>query len=150
MNNENENENKCWSILDCADEFWNKYKHHSGKISIGISILGAVSSILVGKYIIAGSVALAITNASIFMSGIAYEKLNIEHTKVESENKSLQNEKNNLVKRLTQFHFPQSTNTETPNNSNSNVSTNTHYEEIKEFNLNRNIIINTAPNAFDA
>lgn len=152
MNNENEDNINC-SLLDYADEFWLKYKHHSGKVSIALSILGGVSAILVGKYIIVGSIAIAITNASVFMSGIAYEKLNTENTKMTNENKSLQNEKNDLVRRLTHFHFPHDASNITPSNgtpNNSNASTSTNYEEVKEFKLNRNIIIDTSPDAFKA
>lgn len=143
-NKENTDDEKSYfGILNKADEIWNAYKHHSGKVSIGLSILGGVSSILVGNLIIAGSVCLAITNTAIFFSGIAYEKLNVDYKIVSSENKSLINEKNDLVRRLTNYHFPTS---EAPN---SNVSTNTHYEEVKEFNLNRDIIIlNSEPTNF--
>jgi len=149
MSSENtENTNITCGIFDFADTIWAKYKHHSGKVSIGLSVLGFATSILIGKYVIIGSVGLAITNTAIFFSGIAYEKLNVENTKISSENESLQNDKKELAKRLTMFHFPN----ESPQKDDitiSNVSTNTHYEEVKQFNLNSNIItFNSEPTAF--
>lgn len=90
IENENHNdESCCCSILNCADSFWEKYKHHSGKVAIGLSVLGATCSVLVGIHVVASSVALAITNGAIFFSGICYEKLKSANVALESDNQSL-------------------------------------------------------------
>jgi len=123
-----EEENKTKNCLNLFDGFWQEYKHHSGKVAIGLSILGGVSAILVGKFIIVGSVAIAVTNASVFFTSIAYEKLNGEYKKLDCDNKSLQNEKNIMIKKLTDNHY-----------IHSEISTQTNYEECLDVNKLLNI-----------
>lgn len=89
--------NCCFSLLDSFDGFWAEYKHHSGKVSIILSSIGAISSILVGQHILIGSIALTITNTAIFFSGIAYEKLKAENHKLNSDVES----QKQILRRLT-------------------------------------------------
>ena len=127
-NNENEDEEqqKFCCCLDYMDNMWQEYKDHSGKVSLFLSIGGAISSILVGKLILAGSIALSITNAATFFSGIAYEKLKAENNNLHEDNKnlndcnkSLMSEKKDIMRRFTAFKEIKTPNDslETPNNS---------------------------------
>jgi len=87
-------------VLDKFDNFWDKYKIHSGKISITISVIGGIGAILSGSHIVAGSVIIGITNLAIFFSGLAFEKLTNEFQNLEESNISLKNEKNNMISQL--------------------------------------------------
>ncbi|RTL06733.1 hypothetical protein EKK58_04320 [Candidatus Dependentiae bacterium] len=123
-NTSTEDENYCvCNCLDFTDDFWKKYKHHSGKVSIGISILGGVGAVLSGVSIVASSIVIGVTNVAIFFSGLAYEKLNNQAKQIIDENISLQNDKNELVKRLTVYNFPQSITSQS--NTPQNISTST-------------------------
>lgn len=118
----------CVSIVKYLEDKWDEYKHHSGKVSIALSIAGAVSAILAGKLIIAGAIALTITNTAIFFSGIAYEKLTNENKNLKTDNESLQNEN----RRMTSFKFPPDQPNGTPRTI-SQSSTQTMYEEVVPF-----------------
>lgn len=94
----NTNDKKsCCAVLDYLDDFWLSYKHHSGKISLGLSILAAGSSILVSQHILLGSVALGLTNSAVFFSSIAYEKLNAENQTLHSECESVKQQNRRLT-----------------------------------------------------
>lgn len=126
----------CCDLLDDANLFWNRYKHHSGKVAIGLSILGAVSAILVGTSAIAGSVALAITNSAIFFSGICYEKLKSINAALENDNHSLRKQT-----QLLNFKFGTSNQDSTESHRMQDVetpksTTSTQYEPVKPFKAN--------------
>ncbi len=124
-------------ILDKFDDFLYEYQKHSGKISIILSIMGGVSAILAGKLIIAGSIAVGITNASLFFSGLMIEKIVNKKQIIESENKSLKNE---IVKRQTlinNFKFPTKTPTETDYNISPSSVASTKYEEVIKIEFNK-------------
>lgn len=114
------------------DNIIEQYEKHSGKIAIGLSILGTISSILVGKAIIAGSIAMAITNGAIFFSGLMTEKIVGKKREIEKDNVSLKNEMDKRMTLIDNFKFPQTTPTElnSQNAPDSNISTETYYEPI--------------------
>lgn len=115
--------------LTCCESymiFWKKYRLHIiSKGTILVSILSSTFSILdvyFPEYVIAKYICLGLLNLGIVMSGYAFGQIEVQADLLDIENKSLQKEKNELVKRLTYFHFPVSTektdksqvNTETP------------------------------------
>ncbi len=122
-------------ITTCCDKLNNileKYQKHSGKISIGLSIVGGVSAILVGKFIIVGSIAIAITNASLFFSGLMTEQIVNKKNIVENENKSLKDEMTRKMTLIDNFKFPQ-----TPATPVSAMSEETQYEPVFEIKINK-------------
>jgi len=120
------------NIIEKFDEFLDEYQKHSGKISIGLSILGGISAILVGKFIIVGSIAIGITNASLFFSGLMIEKIVNKKNIIANENKTLKNELSRRITLMDNFKFPKTPSEITNITPKSNVSTNTHYEEVIE------------------
>ena len=106
---EENNETDCCGV---AEGFWNKYKRHSGKISITISILGGAGSVALGLGVAIGSVVLAITNIGVFFSGVAYEILKARETQLVKDNVSLNEEKKIYIRRLTNYNFPEEENDE--------------------------------------
>lgn len=94
-------------MLAKLDEFWDEYKVHSGKVSLGISIVGGIGAILAGNSIIAGSIVIGVTNVAIFFSSIAYEKLVNDLNNTKKDNESLKNEKNEMIRRFTEYQFPE-------------------------------------------
>lgn len=110
MENKDETENCCCSCLNFSDDFWNKYKKHTGKVSIGISVLGGIGAILAGKLVIAGSIVVGVTNVAIFLSGLALEKFKADNNLLEKDNDSLKNEKTDMIRRLTNYQFPRENN----------------------------------------
>ena len=131
---ETENKEKEKTYMEMFDEFLEDYQKHSGKVSIGLSVLGGVSAILAGKLIIAGSIAVGITNASLFFSGLMIEKIVNKKNIIENENKSLKNEMQKRMTLINNFQFPQDSQTNispiSPTTPVSTASTNTHYEEV--------------------
>lgn len=126
--------------MTCCDKFNNildKYQRHSGKISICLSIIGGVSAILVGKFIIAGSIAIAITNASLFFSGLMTEQIVNKKNIVENENKSLKDEMTRKMTLIDNFKFPQTPQTPRSNTPISAISEETQYEPIYEIKINK-------------
>jgi len=93
------------NICNCFDNFLDKYQIHSGKISIFLSVLGAVSAILVSESILAGSIAIGITNASLFFSGIVQEKIINKKRIIENENLSLKQEVSRRKTFIENFKF---------------------------------------------
>jgi hypothetical protein len=135
----NNDDNICCFYFNKIDEIWeeNKYKI-SGKFAIGLSVLTGIASILSIKFIIPVGIILGITNVGVFFAGLSLEKFKNEHIALKETNESLQNEKNDIVRRYTNFQFPIGENTsQTP--CTSIASTNTHYEEPISFSqlLNR-------------
>jgi hypothetical protein len=117
----------CSSVLDWSDDFWQDYKKHSGKFAIALSVLGGISSILIGIKLIPASIALAITNSATFFSGVCYEKLKSENKLLETDNQSLRRQ----TTFVNNFKFPaseSSTILETPKST-----TSTQYETVKPF-----------------
>jgi hypothetical protein len=135
----NKNESCLCEALDWGESFWNKYRHHSAKISIGLSILGGVSAILVGKFIIGGAICLAITNSAIFISGLALEKANNDVTNLETHNETLKKDNTELneFRRTTManYNFPiSSAASPTPRvKSENSTQTNKSMEEVVNF-----------------
>jgi hypothetical protein len=124
------NEKNCCNYIDDLDDFLDSYQKHSGKISIVLSIMGGISAILAGKLIIAGSIAVGITNASLFFSGLMIEKIVNKKHIIESENKSLKNE---IIKRQTlinNYQFPVQTPTPTDYNISPSSKASTQYEKV--------------------
>lgn len=135
QNNE-EYECCCCDVLRLGDRLWKEYKHHSGKVAIGLSILGGASSIIVGFNAVAGSVALAITNSAVFFSGVCYEKLKSQNAALENDNQSLRRQTTLLNFRMqTATPSQQSNELQTPESVDG-----TQYESVQPF---RN-----APNIF--
>jgi hypothetical protein len=112
--------------LDAGDAFWERYKRHSGKVSIVLSILGVVAASLSSQIPLAGTIATSITNLAIFFSGIAYEKLSGESKVLESDLLSLKNENQNLKERTEEQRTVISMITP-------KEETSSRYEEIKPF-----------------
>jgi len=110
-------------LLDTFDQFWDKYKHHSGKVSIVLSICGVVAAALSSHVVVAGAVATSITNTAIFFSGIAYEKLSSESRALESDLATLRNE-NQRQQSVIATLSPRAT-----------ESTASHYEDVRPFRL---------------
>ena len=104
---------------DVVDNFWEEYKKHSGKVSIFLSVLGGVGAILAGKLILASSIVLGVTNVAIFFSAVCYEKLQGDMKLLKKDNSSLKDEKNEMVRKLTFYKFP-----DTPHS--------TEYERLKD------------------
>ena len=94
------------SILDSIDNFWNDYKKHTGKLSIAVSALGFTGAVLLGHNLIAGSIIIGVTNISVFLSGLAFEKIANDNELLTKDNNSLKNEKEEMVRRYTLFQFP--------------------------------------------
>ena len=95
-----------------CSNFWEEYKFHIiSKGSIAVSILSSTFTFLdvyfphlsLAKYI-----SLAFLNVGIIMSGYAYGKIELKAELLDSENKSLQNDKKEMMKRLTTYQFPTS------------------------------------------
>lgn len=128
---ENDNNSCCSFFLNKLDQLWAEYKHHSGKVSIGLSVLGGLSSILVGKYIIIGSVAIAITNSAVFMSGIAYEKLKSENKQLNSDCESHKE----MLRRFTLFQPNNKNNTDTETNRSIETIEPINFEQIHKNNM---------------
>jgi len=122
------------SCCDKLNNFLDKYQKHSGKISIGLSIIGGVSAILVGKFIIVGSIAIAVTNASLFFSCLMTEQIVNKKNIVENENKSLKDEMTRKMTLIDNFKFPQTPSNITPQ---STISEETQYEPIYEIKINQ-------------
>ena len=128
--------NCCCGLLDCVDSFWDKYRHHSGKISVGISVLGAVSAILAGQHIILGSIMVGITNISVFFSGLAYEKLNSQAKKLNEDCES----QKQMIRKLTMAPNFES---ETPQSRESTMTVEpVNFELIHKNNIVQNSIKN--------
>lgn len=110
MSNEN-NENKI-CCEDCVD-FWSKYKYHIiAKGSIGIAILSSTFTVLDAyfpHYALAKYISLGALNLGIVLSGYAFGQIEVKADLLDIENKSLQNDKGELIKRLTVYNFPTST-----------------------------------------
>ena len=81
-----------------------------------MSLLAGSASIIAGSHalIIPVSILLSLTNIGVFFSGIVMEKFKNENKKLYDDNKSLSNEKNEMIRRMTNFEFPQNSNTLTP------------------------------------
>ena len=101
--------------IDCFDKilnYWDEQKFkYASKLSIILSILGAVGSVLIGlNMFVPASVVMGVCNLGIFAQGLIAEKLKNHNEKIIDENKSLQNEKNEMVRRFTQiqYQFPTS------------------------------------------
>lgn len=122
------------TYCDGLNDILDKYQKHSGKISICLSIIGGVSAILVGKFIIAGSIAIAITNASLFFSGLMTEQIVNKKNIVENENKSLKNEMTRKMTLMDNFKFSQTPSNITPPSA---ISEETQYEPIYEIQINK-------------
>lgn len=134
--NAQENKNDCYcccGLLDFADTFWQKYRYHSGKISIGISVLGSVSAILTGQHLITGSIMVGITNVSVFFSGLAYEKLNNQAKKLNDDCES----QRQMIRKLTMAPRFES---ETPQSRESNVTV----EPINFELMHKNNVVNNS------
>jgi len=99
----------CIPCLDCLDDFWEEHKYKiSGKIALGLGILSSASSVMVSfpSLLVPASVALTLTNTGVFFAGIVMEKYKNENKKLYNDNKSLSNEKNEMIRRMTNFNFP--------------------------------------------
>lgn len=122
--------------ITCCDKinnFLDDYQKHSGKIAIALSVIGGVSAILVGKFIIVGSIAIAITNASLFFSGLMTEQIVNKKTIVENENKTLKDEMTRKMTLIDNFRFPQTPSCITPPSA---LSEETIYEPVFEIKIN--------------
>lgn len=126
MNNDIDNQSDCFDNLEL---FLSK---HVGKMAIVLSIIGGISSALIGmKIIVAGSVVMGVCNASIAVGGIAYERLQNIKNNLIMENKNLFNEKIELNRKLTEYKFPTSSNNNDTPQSYVDESSNTEpYEEV--------------------
>ena len=122
--------------ITCCDKinnFLDDYQKHSGKIAIALSVIGGVSAILVGKFIIVGSIAIAITNASLFFSGLMTEQIVNKKTIVENENKTLKDEMTRKMTLIDNFRFPHPPSCITPPSA---LSEETIYEPVFEIKIN--------------
>ena len=95
----------CIGCLDRIEDYWTDKKFRfSSRLSIVLGVLGAGGSALVGiKLFIPASIVLGLCNLGIFAQGIIAEKLSNHNEKITEENKSLQNEKLEIVRRYTSF-----------------------------------------------
>ena len=102
----------------CCDEWWDRYKYHIiAKGSIVVAVLSSTFSFLdtyFPEYALAKHISLAFLNVGIVLSGYAFGKIELKAELLDNENKSLLNDKNDLMKRLTMFQFPASTLQNTP------------------------------------
>lgn len=101
----------CIPCLDCLDEFWEEHKYKiSGKVALVLGVLAGASSVMVSfpSLLIPSSVCLTLTNTGVFFSGIIMEKYKNENKKLYNDCKSLSNEKNEMIRRMTAFNFPAS------------------------------------------
>ena len=93
---ENDNCKCCHDTINCVSR-------HIGKLTIILSVIGIVASVLVSlDYINASGILLGVMNFIELIGGIAYEKLQKHFDLVDNENE-------NLKKRLTMYKFPEST-----------------------------------------
>lgn len=106
-------------------------KRHIGKVGIILSILGGITSILIGgKFILASGIVLSITNIGVFIGSIMYERLSNEFHEIRQCNESLQNEKNEMIKRVSIYQFPKN---DTPISTIRSIDTEP-YEEVVNIN----------------
>jgi hypothetical protein len=115
---------RCCDCCFVIDDFWNRYKYTiAPKLSISIGVMGGVVDILSGLgYTIPMTVVSSLCSASVFFAGVMLEHFknnvqNLEDEKknLETDNISLQNQKEELRVRLNTFCFPISQNI-TPSN----------------------------------
>ena len=96
--------------IDYIDAFWDKYKYKiASPLSVTLSVCGAASGLLVPHFAIASSVAITITNVSIFFTSILLTKYMTENKHLNTDNISLKNEN----KRLTVIHLSNTQNNNT-------------------------------------
>jgi hypothetical protein len=128
MSGKTDNEEYTCTCIDYLDNFFesNKYKI-SAPLAIGLSVLGGLSSILIGKGIIAGSIGVAITNTSVFFVSILLSKFSKDNKYLEYNNNSLKNEN----RRLTTFCHELTTN----NSINETPQSNDSIESIEPINF---------------
>lgn len=144
MNNNNNEENcTCSSWLN---EIYQKYKYRvSGKIAIGLACTAGLGAIMTGIDIlqIPANIFIGLTNAGAFCTGLALEKFSKENKKLNDDNESLQNEKQDIIRRFTiapQF-IPFNANTP----SNASASTQVEDEDIIDFStIYKNGVLNPA------
>lgn len=132
----------CCECLCCDDisQWWNKRKWKIlGKTGmITVSALNSLFTILDvytgGSFTVLKYVALGLLNVGIVASTYLYSQMELKSDILDTENQSLKQDKNELVKRLTTFHFPQSiTANTTPQNLTPSANSTT-YEEMQNFN----------------
>jgi len=106
---------------DCCccglEDIWYNYKYKIIKYSsIVMSGIGGATIALNGHFAIPTYVFGSILNVGILVSGLAIDELATQNKNVHEENKSLQNAKNDMVRKYTiameNYKFPEST---TPN-----------------------------------
>ena len=132
--NENDNNNNdCNGSLDCIDYLSHLFKKHLGKMGVILGACGAIASVFVSLGLpVASGVTLAITNCSIFVGGLSYDRLAQQNIKLNDDI----SEKKEFIRRITtipsSFHFPVSSNDSLQSNNISSAisttSTATHYD----------------------
>lgn len=134
MSNNDNNSEK--DVIDKFDEFWEEHKHTlSSKLSICLGVLGGVGSALVGLGLfVPASVVLGVCNVGIFFAGISLSKFEDKNKKLKIDNISLQNEKNDIIRRFTinqnnlnNYNFPTST---TPQSTESSYDTPINFNRL--------------------
>lgn len=96
-NSNDEIECNC-GCIDYIDAFWDKYKYKiASPLSISLSVCGATSGLLVPYFAVASSIAITITNVSIFFTSILLTKYMTENKNLNTDNISLKNENRRLT-----------------------------------------------------
>lgn len=102
---------------NCIDDLFSFLKRHVGKMSIFLGVSGVVTSVLIGLHLlIPTSVVLSFTNLGVIIGGIAYETIQNEYEKVNTENESLKFQNKRLSEWKWRHTQSLSDNTNTPNN----------------------------------
>lgn len=93
-----DDEKCCCASINMIDRFFENYKYKiSSPLAIILSVAGAVSGLLVSKFIVIGGVAIAITNCSVFFSSILLDRYAKANKNLQNDNISLQNENRRLT-----------------------------------------------------
>ena len=96
-----------------------------------MSCLGGVGIVLVGlKMLPAAATVIGLTNVGVFFAGLSLERFGTENKKLNSDNESLQNEKIEIVRRMTTFNFPDSNTSESLSPPSSKYNTVLHLDNL--------------------
>ena len=106
---EKESKLEVCTCIDYYDALWEAYKYKLvGKFSIILGLLGGAGSLMAGTFIIPTSITTGICSMGVFFAGLSLEKFINENKQLCENNNSLANDKKELMKRLTEYHFPAS------------------------------------------